>query len=273
MQAIIETDKLESMSKIATITKPILPIISAVYGLALIYLTALPIADGGGSLAKEALTWFLTLLAILLTVFVVIRIERKIYPESRQFSLKPPTLTVAVSLILIAPLWLVAQEAIVYGLTSLVHPVQMELFVYSSDEFREDMLASVHAVFLAPILEELCYRHLAISPFRRSRTQIVVCVLMAVLFGILHVRNFIGASFAALFFGLVFIWSKNIWYAILLHAGSNLASTLIAFYSYLGLGEIQICRIPVILLPDLKVFIACFLLAITGGILLQKKKR
>ena len=261
------------MSKIATIVKPILPFISAVYGLALIYLTALPIADGGGSLAKESLTWFLTLLAILLTVFVVIRIERTVYPESRQFSLKLPTLTVAVGLILIAPLWLMMQEAVVYGLTSLVHPVQTELLVCSSDDLREDMLASVHAVFLAPILEELCYRQLAISPFRRTKTQIVVCVLMAVLFGILHVRNFIGASFAALFFGLVFIWSKNIWYAVLLHAGSNLACTLLAFYSYLGLGEIQICKIPVFLLPDLKVFIACFILAIAGGVLLLRKKR
>lgn len=261
------------MSKIATIVKPILPIISAVYGLALIYLTALPIADGGGSLAKESLTWFLTLLAILLTVFVVIRIERTVYPESRQFSLKLPTLTVAVGLILIAPLWLMMQEAVVYGLTSLVHPVQTELLVCSSDDLREDMLASVHAVFLAPILEELCYRQLAISPFRRTKTQIVVCMLMAVLFGILHVRNFIGASFAALFFGLVFIWSKNIWYAVLLHAGSNLACTLLAFYSYLGLGEIQICKIPVILLPDWKVFIACFILAIAGGVLLLRKKR
>ena len=135
-----------------------MPFISAVYGLALIYLTALPIADGGESLAKEALTWFLTLAAIALTVCVVIPIERKIYPESRQFSLKPPTLAVAVGLILIAPLWLVTQEAVVYGLTSMIHSVQTELLVYSSEDFREDMLASVHAVLLAPVLEELCYR-------------------------------------------------------------------------------------------------------------------
>ena len=233
------------MSKIATIVKPILPIISAVYGLALIYLTALPIADGGGSLAKESLTWFLTLLAILLTVFVVIRIERTVYPESRQFSLKPPTLAVAVGLILIAPLWLVTQEAVVYGLTSMIHSVQTELLVYSSEDFREDMLA----------------------------TRIAVCLLMALLFGMHHVRNFIGASLAALLFGLVFIWSRNIWYAILLHAGSNLTGTLLGIYAYLGLGNIQTCKIPVIYLPDTKAVIACLILATTGGLILYKKKR
>lgn len=260
------------MSKIATIIKPLLPILSAVYGFALIYLTALPVADGEGSFAHEAVVWILTLAAVMLTAFVVIPIERKVYPESRQFSLKPPTLTVAAGLLLIAPLWLVMQEAIVYGLTSLVHSVQMEPLTYSYEELREDLMAGVHAVFLAPVLEEFCYRQLAISPFRRRRTQIIVCVIMAVLFGVLHIRNFMGASLAALLFGLVFIWSRNIWYAILLHAGSNLTATLFALYSCLGFGEIQTCKIPVIFLPDTKVFIASLLLAITGVVLLKKKR-
>ena len=259
------------MSRIASIIKPLLPILSAVYGLALIYLTALPLADGEGSLANEAVTWILTLAAIMLTAFVIIPFERKVYPESRQFSLKSPALTVVAGLLLIAPLWLVTQEAVAYGLTSLVHSVQTELLVYTSDELREDMLASVHAVFLAPILEELCYRQLAISPFRRRGPQILVCVIMAVLFGFLHVRNFVGASLAALLFGLVFIWSRNIWYAILLHAGSNLTATLFAVYSGLGFGEIQTCKIPVIFLPDMKVVVASLLLAVTGVMLLRKK--
>ena len=256
------------MSKIATLIKPLLPLLSAIYGLAVIYLTALPLADGGGSLVHEAMTWGLTIVAILLTVFVVIRMERKVYPESQQFSLKPPTLFVAAGLLLLAPLWLMTQEAVVYGLTSLVHSVQTEPLVSSPKEFREDMLASIHAVLLAPVLEELCYRHLAISPFCRRRTQILVCVLMAVLFGIFHVRNFIGASLAALLFGLVFIWSRNIWYAILLHAGSNLTATLLGVYSYLGLGEIQMCKAPVIFLPDGKVYLASIVLAIAGGVIL-----
>jgi membrane protease YdiL (CAAX protease family) len=261
------------MSKIATIIKPFLPILAAVYGLALIYITALPLADGEGSLANEAVGWILTLAAILLTVFVVIPIERKVYPESRQFSLKPPTLTVAAGLLLIAPLWLVTQEAVVYGLTSLFHSVQTETLTYSSDELREDLLSSVHAVFLAPVLEELCYRQLAISPFRRRRAQVIVCVIMAVLFGILHVRNFMGSTIAALLFGIVYIWSRNIWYAILLHAGSNLTATLLAVYCSLGLGEIQTCKSPVIFLPDMKVFIASLLFTIIGVVALKASRQ
>ncbi|MBR3011384.1 MAG: hypothetical protein IKH91_11380 [Prevotella sp.] len=41
------------MSKIATFIKPLLPLLSAVYGLAVIYLTALPLADGSGSLREK----------------------------------------------------------------------------------------------------------------------------------------------------------------------------------------------------------------------------
>ena len=93
---------------------------------------------------------------------------------------------------------------------------------------------------------------------------------MAVLFGILHIRNFMGASFAALLFGLVYIWSRNVWYAILLHAGSNLTATLLALYS--TFGEVQMCKIPVIFLPDWKVFVASFLLAILGVVLLKRKR-
>ena len=99
-----------------------------------------------------------------------------------------------------APLCRVLEVYIVYGLTSLIHTVQMEPITYTSDELREDLLASVHAVLLAPVLEELCYRQLSISPFRRRWVQVVVCVLMALLFGIVHVRNFLGASLAAMLF-------------------------------------------------------------------------
>jgi predicted membrane protein len=96
---------------------------------------------------------------------------------------------------------------------------------------------------------------------------------MAVLFGILHVRNFMGSSIAALLFGIVYIWSRNIWYAILLHAGSNLTATLLAVYCSLGLGEIQTCKSPVIFLPDIKVFIASLLLAIIGVVALKASRR
>ncbi|MBR4219346.1 MAG: CPBP family intramembrane metalloprotease [Bacteroidales bacterium] len=170
------------------------------------------------------------------------------------------------------PLWFVAKEYIVYGLTQLVNLVQLEPLTYSTPELREDLMSSVHAVLLAPVLEELCFRQMAISPFRRRGAQIAVCVVMAVLFGMLHVRNFMGAFIDALFYGLVFIWSRNIWNSVALHAGCNLTATLLAVYCWLGLGELQIAKTPVIILPDAKVIIASAILFALGFILIKRHK-
>ena len=271
MQAISITDCSVSMKKFATILKPLMPVLAAAYGLGIIYLTALPMADGDESLGSQVLCWIITLGAIALTFFIVKRVEPKVFPEARQFSMKWPIFPVVAGLLLMAPLWSVVQGYLVYGFTSLINTVRLEPIAFTPDEIREDLLASVHAVLLAPVLEELCYRQLAISPFRRRGAQIAVCIVMALLFGILHVRNFFGSFLAAMLFGLVFIWSRNIWYAVLLHAGSNLTATLFGVYCVFGLGEVQMSKIPVIFMPDAKSTIACVVLAIAGLFLLKRK--
>ena len=260
------------MNKATSVLKPLMPILSALYGVAIIYVTALPVAGAHPSFVGEVLTWLITLAGIALTLFLVYRVEPKVLHAARQFPLKFPKTSVIIGLLLMAPLWLVAEEYIVYGLTSLVHTVQMEPLTYTTAELREDLLSSVHAVLLAPLLEELCFRQMAISPFRRRGAQMVVCVVMALLFGMLHVRNFPGAFLSAMVYGLVFVWSRNIWYSVTLHAGCNLTATLLAVYCWLGLGDMQMARTPVIILPDMKVIIASLFLAMAGVLLLRKKR-
>ena len=259
------------MKKAASLLKPLMPILSAVYGLAIIYVTALPLAGDNPTFANELLTWLFTLAGIALTVFLVHRVEPKAFPAARQFPLQIPRAYVFVSLLLIAPLWRVLEGYIVYGITSMFHTIQMKPLTYTTAELSEVLVSSVHAVLLAPVLEELCFRQMAISPFRRRGAQVVVCVVMAILFGMLHVRNFPGAFINALVYGLVFIWSRNIWYSIILHAGCNLTATLLAVYCWLGLGDMQMTNIPVIILPDVKVIVASLLLAFAGLFILKRK--
>ena len=133
------------MSRLSNILKPIMPILAAVYGFMLIYMTALPMADGNETLDRQVLSWGFTLLAIALTYLLVNRGEQEVFPEAKQFSLKLPKPTIGLGLLLLAPLWCVAEGYVVYGLTSLIHTVQMEPITYTSDELREDLLASVHA--------------------------------------------------------------------------------------------------------------------------------
>ena len=260
------------MNQAARFLRLLMPILSAAYGIAIIYVTALPLSGDYPGFGCELLTWLITLAGITLSLYLVHRVEPKVFPSARDFSLKLPPMYVFVGLLLIAPLWLVTEEYLVYGITSLFHTVELEPLTYTTDELRKDILSSVHAVLLAPILEELCFRQMAISPFRRRRVQIVVCVVMALLFGVLHVRNFPGAFFSAMVYGMVFIWSGSIWCSVALHARRNLTATLLAVYSWLQLGDMRMTEIPVIILPDIKVVIVSLLLAIVGGYLLIKKR-
>ena len=246
-----------------------MPIIAAAYGIAIIFVTALPLNGDTPSVSGELLSMLFTLAAIGLTFFLVKRVEPKLFTSVRQFSLQMPKWPIIIGLLMIAPLWSIAEGYIVYGLTSLVHTVQMEPLTFTAEELREDLLASLHAVLLAPVLEELCFRQMAISPFRSRGAQIVVCVVVGVLFGLLHVRNFPGAFFSAMVYGLVFIWSRNIWYSIMLHAGHNLTAVLFALYCWLGLGDIQTAKTPVIFLADAPAIVGSMILAI-AGIILQK---
>ena len=260
------------MNQAARFLRLLMPILSAAYGIAIIYVTALPLSGDYPGFGCELLTWLITLAGITLSLYLVHRVEPKVFPSARDFSLKLPPMYVFVGWLLIAPLWLVTEEYLVYGITSLFHTVELEPLTYTTDELRKDLLSSVHAVLLAPILEELCFRQMAISPFHRRRVQIVVCVVMAILFGVLHVRNFPGAFFSAMVYGMVFIWSGSIWCSVALHAGRNLTATILAVYSWLQLGDMRMTEIPVIILPDIKVVIVSLLLAIVGGYLLIKKR-
>ena len=260
------------MDKLNVFLKPLVPFLAVAYSVAVIYVTALPVAGDNPGFCGELLTWLLTLAGIILTLFLVGRVEPKMFPAAGRFPLKLPKFSLVAGLLLIAPQWLVVEGYIVYGITSLAHSIQMEPLAYTTADLRKDLLSSVHAVLLAPVLEELCFRQMAISPFRRRGAQIIVCVVMAVLFGILHVRNFPGAFLSAIVYGLVFIWSRNIWCGVALHAGRNLAVTLLMLYSWLGLGDMQMAKIPVIFLPDSKVLLASVVFAAAGVWVIKRKR-
>ena len=260
------------MSIFPKVLKPLMPIIATAVGFSLVYVTSLPMPDEGQSIGGELLSWLLTLVAIVLALFIVFNVESKVFPESAEFPLMRPDFKVIAGILLIAPLFFLVQEHIVYGLASLSGNLQMEPLTYSAEELREDLFSSIHAVLLAPILEELCFRQMAISPFRRRGARVVVCIVMALLFGMLHIRNFAGSAFGALAFGFVFVFSRNIWYSVALHAGNNLMATLLAIYCWLDLGEIKMSHLPVIMIPDIKVLIASIIFAAFGAYLFLPRK-
>ena len=111
------------MNKVASLFKPLMPLLSAVYGLGVIYITALPVDGNHPTFVGEMLTWLITLAGIAMTLYLVQYVEPKVFPAAEQFPLKLPAISVILGLLLIAPLWLVAEGYIVYGMTSLAQPV------------------------------------------------------------------------------------------------------------------------------------------------------
>lgn len=95
---------------------------------------------------------------------------------------------------------------------------------------------------------------------------------MALLFGILHVRNFPGAFLSAILYGFLFIQTRNIWYPVILHAAHNLAAALLALYCYFDISQIQMSKSPVIILPDTIVTIASVTLALIAFVILKRKQ-
>ena len=78
------------MNKAANYLKTLMPILSALYGVAIIYITALPIDGDNPTFVDELLTWLITLAGIALTLFLVHRVEPKLFPAAGQFPLKLP---------------------------------------------------------------------------------------------------------------------------------------------------------------------------------------
>lgn len=81
-----------------------MPIIATAFGFALIYVTSLPMPDEGQSIGGELLSFLLTLAAIMLALFIIFKVEPKVFPESAEFPLKRPDFKVIAGILLRAML-------------------------------------------------------------------------------------------------------------------------------------------------------------------------
>ena len=138
------------MNRLQAILKPFMPILATGYGVALISLTSLPIGSMESTVISELLTVLLSLAAIALTLFLVKRYYPVVFPSSAQFSFKSPSLAIIAGILLIAPLWFVTKEYIIYGLTSLTGSPQLEPMTCSMQDLKEDLIAggNLTAIFL-----------------------------------------------------------------------------------------------------------------------------
>jgi membrane protease YdiL (CAAX protease family) len=103
---------------------------------------------------------------------------------------------------------------------------------YSVDSSLKDtILYSIPAIILTPLLEELSFRLLVISPFRKLSGQIYAILISSLLFGFAH-GSVWTVKLNAFIFGIIMsailIITKNIVYPIIIHSFFNITATVLA---------------------------------------------
>lgn len=221
------------------------------------------------SLANNIYSNICEIVFIVLTMLFAIRVLPKAFPEMRSYTFKAPHWYTVIALLFAMPLLIILKYRAVYLFATYIShsEVSFEVFTYSAEELKEDLVACGSAILLAPIYEELCFRYIPLSVFKRKIPRIIVCILIGAFFGWLHADNLVAVFIDAIFYAILFLASKNIWNSIAAHSANNLIVTVFAVMSYYGV-EIRVQHSkPMILFMSTGWTILFAILAVSGLII------
>ncbi len=84
--------------------------------------------------------------------------------------------------------------------------------------------------FLIPFLEELVFKGLILAHLLRRYSPVIAILLSALIFGIMHAWSPIPTFLFGILSGLIYYYTSNLTYSILLHSFANLISQLLKLY-------------------------------------------
>ncbi len=219
-----------------------MPLLACVYGFTGIYACGV-IGGSEFSLLLFCLRVAAQIAFILLTVWIIRKPLTHLFPQMGRYPIRLPAWHVVVLLLLITPLWCILKGKLLY---LLLPGTELQPMTYAIDELKTDLVLSLSAIFVGPVCEELCFRFLPLAAYKRKASQIIVGVLVALFFGLLHTKNLLGSFVDALIFTLVFIFTKRIGISMVLHGCINLWPTVFCALVHFGLLDIQNSSVPVI---------------------------
>ena len=107
----------------------------------------------------------------------------------------------------------------------------------------EDLIISLGIMILVAVAEELMFRGYILSNLMQSTNKYIALLVSAILFGVAHLSNpnfnwltFVNIFLAGLFLGINYIYTQNLWYAILLHFAWNFFQGPVLGYEVSGLN-------------------------------------
>ena len=78
-------------------------------------------------------------------------------------------------------------------------------------------------IILAPFIEEVLFRGLIINELKGKMPFVLVIIIQALIFGLIH-GNWLQIAYASILgilLGLISTWSRSVWPAIILHISMN----------------------------------------------------
>ena len=175
-------------------------------------------------------------LAQIAIIVAMILIWAKVFPRVftgiHDFRFRKLTLYQVMMYLGIALISLMLVYRVLYWIRGGEANVTMVHYVESQTEFREDMLASIHPILIAPLLEEMCFRIIPASIIKTRKNKIVVLAVLAVAFAVCHTHNIFAALVDAIVFCILLLVTQNPLSSILCHAFNNFLKTLAIVLDY-----------------------------------------
>ncbi len=149
----------------------------------------------------------------------------------------------------------------------------IEVFLSMADHSL--IYAIITAVVLAPILEEIIFRGIVLDGLLKNYSPPKAIIISSLVFAAIHLNpwQFVSAFIGGLFIGWVYYRTRNLAYAIIIHAANNFFALAPAFFfdsEALITREITTVDMFGGWLPYILITLACILLFV-GSILFLRK--
>ena len=245
-----------------------MPLIAIICGLGGACIAAIPLKSDNFVLSENLLSTLLESVIVAVTIFIAIKFIPKLFSNCSNYSVKKPQVPIILAILLVIPFIKILEYDFIYKI-SYAESSNIEILPFITDSVPETLFESISAVLLAPVLEEFTFRYMALSPFKKRSSRIIVLIVVSLIFGLVHRSNYIAATIDATVLGIIFLSSKNIIYPIICHSFSNLTSTIFGILSIFNITKITYTNgKPIVLLFTTNAHICFGILFFIGIIVL-----
>ncbi len=166
----------------------------------------------------------------------------QIFPGTNDFRFRKLTTYQVLMVLGISLLSLMLVYRLLYLIRGGATNVTMIPVIYNKTEFLEDMKASIHAILIAPVIEETCFRLIPASVIQTRKNRIVMLAVLAVVFALMHPSNILATLVDATVFCVLLLVTHNPLASILCHVFNNFLKTVAIVLAYFNVIDLSMAE-------------------------------